>query len=103
MRLSLVAMLVGGLLCAGCTAAKMNAVEIGMTKAEVLRVMGKPDSVAADSSCEYLKYSLFPSAWEGPMEVYFVRLVDGKVEAFGKAGDFETTIPPTRKYIIEQR
>jgi len=40
----------------GCLtpASKINAVHLGMTKAEVLAVMGTPSSVTADEHAEYL-------------------------------------------------
>ena len=46
------------LLFAGCLtpASKINAVHLGMTKAEVLAVMGAPTSVTADEKAEYLNY-----------------------------------------------
>ena len=44
----------------GCLtpASKINAVHLGMTKAEVLAVMGPPTSITADEHAEYLNYSL---------------------------------------------
>ena len=48
----------------GCQtpASKINAVHIGMSKAEVFAVMGPPVSVTADQTAEYLNYSLLLKA-----------------------------------------
>jgi hypothetical protein len=46
------------LLLAACvgTSDRLNRVSLGMTKAEVISVMGEPDSTAANASAEYLIY-----------------------------------------------
>ena len=78
----------------GCaTASKTNGLSLGMTKAQVLAVMGQPASTAADSEVEVLRYKLSATghdAFHHRTEEYFVRLVSGKVERFGKAGDWES-------------
>ena len=90
--------------CVGTTA-KLNKVSLGMTKAEVVQQIGRADSVSAVGNEEYLIYY-----WATPKQVfadennlpeYFVKLVDGKVAAYGKKGDFGTTAPETQKHIIE--
>lgn len=86
---------------AGCIASsqKLNAVSLGMTKAEVLSVMGEPASTRAHGRTEILIYNLAPPEAlfvnENNLPEYFVRLVDGKVEAFGRVGDFGSTRDPT--------
>ena len=72
----------------GCAASskKMNRLQLGMTKAEVIKAMGSPKSASANQNIEYLRYrfrtdGLFTAE-------YYVRLRKGKVDAFGKAGDF---------------
>jgi hypothetical protein len=79
-----VAMLAGALL-AGCeTSAKLNEVRIGMTKAEVTALMGTPDSTSAQANVEYMTYYLTSEAGYGRDQPYMVRLVNGKVESFGR-------------------
>lgn len=100
--------LIVGLLVTACagTTMKINKVSLGMTKAEVIKVMEEePYSTAAQDNVEYLKYYLKYGAWDVIAfdkypEFYFIRLVDGKVESFGKMGDFDSTkVPETKKEI----
>jgi hypothetical protein len=91
----------------GCTGttAKLNKVSIGMTKSEVVRQIGRPDSVSAKGSAEYLIYY-----WATPKQIfadennlpeYYIRLVDGKVESYGKMGDFDSAQVPETKTTID--
>lgn len=69
-----------------------------MTKAEVIKVMGNPVSTSAISGVEYLSYALFENfddAFMGITSPYFVRIIDGKVDAFGRHGDFGTSKHPS--------
>ncbi len=57
--------LVSVLLITGCATPKvkqmsknMNNASLGMTKKEIIQVMGEPQSVSATSGVEYLKYKL---------------------------------------------
>ena len=62
-----------------------------MTKAQVLAVMGRPASTAAASDVEVLRYRLSATghdAFHHRTDEYYVRLAGGKVERFGKAGDW---------------
>jgi hypothetical protein len=77
------------LLLVGCaTAPKMNKLSLGMTKPEVISIMGTPDSTSAPvGGVEILNYKLSPKG--GPFmnlvtEDYFVKLVSGKVDSYGK-------------------
>jgi outer membrane protein assembly factor BamE (lipoprotein component of BamABCDE complex) len=67
------------LLVAACaTAGKISGVRIGMTKEEVVAVMGKPASVSAQGSAEYLNYALSETddqAFVGVTVPYYVRLI----------------------------
>lgn len=87
------------LACIGCAnSGKINAVQIGMTKQEVINVMGDPVSVSAQSSTEYLNYKLSETdddAFDGITTPYYVRLINGKVDSFGRFGDFDSTKTPT--------
>jgi hypothetical protein len=76
----------------GCaTASRTNRLSIGMTKEQALAVMGQPVSTAADGDVEVLRYQLSITGHDASdhrTEEYFVRFVSGKVERFGKAGDW---------------
>ncbi len=75
-------------LLAGCnTAAQLNNVRIGMTKDQVIALLGTPDSTSAQANVEYMTYYLENGADIGNSSrdrAYMVRLVDGKVESFGR-------------------
>ena len=71
--------------CAG-SAKKMNQLNLGMTKQEVIEAIGEPTSTSAKRNAEYLNYHLSTGGFY--TNTYYVRLLDGKVDAFGQAGDF---------------
>jgi len=80
--------LLGIVLLYGCAASpqKMNNLQLGMSKTEVIDTMGNPVSTSAQQDVEYLKYrfrsdGLFTSE-------YYVKLQNGKVDSFGRVGDF---------------
>lgn len=79
----------------GCaTAHKMNTVGVGMTKQQVIGVLGPPASTSATSGVEYLNYRFSETddhAFQGITTPYFVRIVNGKVDAYGRLGDFDST------------
>jgi hypothetical protein len=70
--------------CAG--AGKMNQVQLGMTKDQVVEVLGKPVSSSAEEDTTFLKYKFFSKGIF--LDAYYVKLKNGKVEAFGNVGDF---------------
>ena len=71
--------------CAG-SAKKLNHVKLGMTKEEVVQVMGSPGHISARENVEFLNYKLKSTSLF--TDEYFVRLRDGKVDLFGRRGDF---------------
>lgn len=83
----------------GCaTTSAINNVSLGMTKVEVIKTIGTPNSISAKDNVEYLRYNFAPLIRE-PDDFrhfydYFVRLVNGKVESYGKVGDFDSTKNP---------
>lgn len=84
---------------------KISRVQLGMTKDEVVKVMGKPNSVSAQGQREYLNFALSETddqAFSGITVPYYVRLVDGKVESYGRAGDFDSTKTPTVRLESDQ-
>jgi hypothetical protein len=75
------------ILLAGCgTASRLNYVQLGMTRDQVVDVAGTPSSTSQMGSTQYLRYQLI-SDWIFT-DRYYVRLTDGRVDAFGRVGDF---------------
>ncbi len=81
----------------GCaTSAKLNDISLGMSKQEVIHILGYPASTSAKQGVEYMKYKLY-GAWDGDMrvgggaELFFVRIINGVVESYGRIGDFDST------------
>jgi hypothetical protein len=69
----------------GCAdSARLNQVHIGMTRAEIISLFGQPDSTSAQANIEYLTYYLMNETHYQSEQPYFIRLVDGKVESFGR-------------------
>ena len=69
--------------CAG-SSKKINNLNIGMTKAEVIAEMGEPNYTSAANNVEILSYKLTSNSLVS--DTYFVRIKDGKVERFGQQG-----------------
>lgn len=90
--------------CVAPTTRKLNSVSVGMTKPEVISVMGDPDSVAAQGGVEYLTYRMATSALDfdgSDTSDYFVKLVNGRVESYGHKGDFDTTVTPKQRIEVD--
>jgi hypothetical protein len=69
---------------------RLGQLSVGMTKTDVLKIMVVPASqFKAHLNTEYLIY-----------DYYFVRLLDGKVNAYGKIGDFDSTKDPAFNFNI---
>ncbi len=95
MRILLLAL---ALLFVGCAmSSKMNHISLGMTKQEVIDIMGSPVSTSAAEGMEYLNYNLsetgfgLDDALLRKRTPYYVRFKDGKVESYGRFGDFDST------------
>ena len=81
-------LLLAGALMLGCAASaqNMNRLELGMTEQDVVDTIGKPNSTSSIQGEVLLKYRFRTSGlWTS---TFFVRLQDGKVNAFGQVGDF---------------
>jgi hypothetical protein len=61
----------------------LSRIAVGMPKAEVIRQIGEPFSVDARNSIELFTYRDAQNGL-GQFDDYFVRLIDGKVESFGR-------------------
>jgi hypothetical protein len=82
---TVLAAMLAALLLAGCeTSTALNKVHIGMSKTEVQTLLGTPDSTSAQANVEYMTYYLSSDAGYGRDQPYMVRLVNGKVESFGR-------------------
>jgi hypothetical protein len=105
---NLVLLVLTSALFTGCVARStqtLNQLHVGMTKAEVIRVMGPPSTVASQGGVEYLNYNLatsFADFDRSDTSDYFIRIVNGQVDAYGQKGDFDTTKNPTIDYNIKQ-
>ena len=99
--MKLIAILLSTLFLFGCaTAHKISNVKMGMTKDEVVTTIGKPTSISAKDNTEYLNYRFSETddhAFYGITTPYFVRLINGKVDSYGRTGDFDSTKKPTIK------
>ena len=86
----------------GFSKPKLSRISVGMTKPQVIAAMGEPDDVATQGNLEYLEYGYdrFMDGIQAPVAWYYVRLINGRVESYGKKGDFDTTaLPQTRQQI----
>jgi hypothetical protein len=94
---------------------RLNLVGLGMNKAQVMEIMGRPDTSSAQTPHEYFIYSLSVDL-TGEEQVrcavgtvallglgvgfcskeddFFVRFENGLVESYGRVGDFDSTRVP---------
>jgi outer membrane protein assembly factor BamE (lipoprotein component of BamABCDE complex) len=103
------------ILLAACatSSSKLNSVSLGMSKAQVIQVLGTPQSVSAKDGLEYLIYTLGERMTVQSQDAmtkidqqkgtYFVRLKNGVVESYGKVGDFDSTKTPELNINIRER
>ena len=69
----------------GCaTANQLNQIRIGMTKDQVVAVLGTPDSTSSQANMVYYTYYLTTDSGYGRDQPYLIRFVDDKVESFGR-------------------
>lgn len=90
MRATWILLLVAVFAAVGCaTASKMNRLSVGLTKCEVIELLGEPDSTAATEGLEFFRY-YYRGGGDGLLtsrREHFVRFRDGKVTAYGRIGD----------------
>lgn len=87
------------------TADQLNQLSIGMSKEEVLKRLGPPKSTAANAGIEYMQYRWVKTviAADGNFpDDYYVGIRDGRVESFGRKGDFDSAKLPTRRIEVDQ-
>ena len=90
--------------CAGTTQ-KMNQLSLGMTKDQVINILGSPRSSAGSAGVEVLRYALISKVNDvvGHEEYYFVALKNGQVQSYGRWGDFGSAQDPTLNLNITHR
>ena len=74
----------------------LSGIEVGMTKNEVLKAMGRPSDFKGFGRSIFFIYhakgeDLGLMTWNSR----YIKITDGKVESFGRWGDFDTTKDPT--------
>ena len=76
-------------LLAGCatSSSRLNGLQLGLGRDEVVEILGRPHSVSAEGEVEYLAYNLLAKGAGGRRE-YVVKFQAGKVVAFGEREDF---------------
>ena len=101
-RLLILPVFVVMLFMAGCaTASKLSELRPGMERAEVIKIMGAPYSTGFIDGGEHLYYRLQRSGHEAYMtrglggQEYAVRLVNGRVDSYGRAQDIVPRINRT--------
>jgi hypothetical protein len=95
----------------GCAEPKatFEKVRVGMTEAQVVGLLGSPTSVFQQGGTKVLEYETFDQdRWFGPgrkenIQVTVVRLVAGRVEAFGKKGTLAATKAPEGAVLAEAK
>lgn len=98
MKLSLLFLISSLILLPGCLTQKdLSKISVGMSKQDVIAQLGKPKDVAVQGRVEYFTYEGEAGYFDGRIggDFKFIRFIDGKVESFGKKGDFDSTKDPT--------
>lgn len=70
--------------CGTLSTSSITSLKVGMRKAEVTNIMGKPDITNAKGNIEVLRYhpeTCLRTPFKGNTE--YVRIINGKVESFG--------------------
>lgn len=89
------------LLLAGCTTGeKIHNVQTGMSKAQVIDLLGTPDGDAVDGNKEEIQYSnRLASGWGWDKGDYYVTFVDGKVVQYG-SGPIRSAGAPVKGVVV---
>ena len=81
--------------CASTKSLNFSTISIGMNKQQVITLKGEPFRVAAMDGLAYFIYRGFDKELFKPngFSVYeaFIRFKDGKVDAYGRLDDFDST------------
>ena len=95
------------ILLSGCVAkaGRTSGVHYGMSKQEVVAVMGAPVSVSTHGSSQDLNYSVCETdnqTLSGIMHPYVVRLTDGRVESYGTTDNIGSPQTSTGRHESDQ-
>lgn len=73
------------LLSAGCAshATRLDQIQVGMTRFQVVTLLGEPDAASGRAGVEYLTYYL-DDASRTRGQPYMLKVVDGRIESFGR-------------------
>jgi len=72
------------------TAEKLNNISIGMTKEQVVKELGNPDTTRASDNQEVLIYKWMKTVVSWAPRYFYVRLVNKKVQSFGEESELES-------------
>ncbi len=96
MKTTLVIMGLVALFAAGCQtpSTQLNKVHLGMSEAEVVKILGEPASRAESKDGSTMLYYTLRENMGSINSPYSVKLVGGKVDSYGRdAGGTQTTQP----------
>lgn len=103
---SIISLLVLVFIFSGCASRSpevLKKVSIGMTKQQVYATGIEPTRMSAKGNTEYLVYShcsgfraVLTQRCNGIEEDYYIRLVNNRVDSYGKVGDFDSTQDPSQ-------
>ena len=79
----------------------LDQLQPGMTEPEVIKRLGKPESVAVQGRLKVYRYHSYWGLEHHDDQWWFVRFIDGRVESFGHMGDFDSTKPPAPAIVID--
>ncbi len=90
--------------CNGKPEVDFTRISIGMTKEQVVERIGQPTRMSSQGGLEVFEYE----AWDKKgidvshynLRFLFVRFLGGKVDSFGRKGDFDSTKNPTTEQKI---
>jgi hypothetical protein len=80
-----VLMMTTALMTGSASSQGLSKIQVGMTKQEVIQVLGSPTSASAQRGTETLKFNLFSGWGSNPWyQDYYVQLVQGRVTSYGQ-------------------
>jgi hypothetical protein len=77
-----------------------------MSEEAVIHQLGKPTSVSMLGNTKYLEYTAWDTdEWGNHVnhQFFYVRMMEGKVDSFGRKGDFDSTKNPAKDININQK
>lgn len=70
----------------GCLthSSRLEKINVGMTREQVIEKLGKPDAARVEGEKEYLVFMLRENFQNTSIQPYYVRLRQGRVQEFGR-------------------